>query len=427
MSDPLSIAAGAAGLISLGIKVTQSLVAFYMAHKGRGSDLARISTKLETLLSIFRLLDDTLQNREFRQDEGAVVRRVESTTQKCEELIHELQEECQKFNKTSTSRVRDSIKVTGRRVAYPFRQSTLQKLDEDIDDLCDNLSLALEVLKLRDNERTHEDIAEIRQLVDLVRAQQIATTILDWLKAPDATINHSAACAKRHPGTGMWFIKSPIFASWLINDKSFLWLHGFAGCGKSVLCSTAIQYAFRHKLSSSRVGIAFFYFTFNDDAKRDESAMLRALLLQLSSQLQDGHTEMASLHQSYSTSTPPAAVLIERLRHMVQKFHHVYIVLDALDESPRYGARKYLLEALETMRQWSLPSLHLLVTSRDELDIRESLHPSVEQEVVMKNADIDRDIINVISDRLDTDPKLRKWLPHRDRIQQALTGRANGM
>src|SRR5205085_11269328 len=75
-----------------------------------------------------------------------------------------------------------------------------------------------------------------------------------------------------------------------------------SGCGKSVLCSTAIQYTFRHRRSDPDVGIAFFYFTFNDESKQDESAILRALLLQLSGQHSDGHPGLISLRSEEHTS-----------------------------------------------------------------------------------------------------------------------------
>jgi hypothetical protein len=427
MTDPLSVAAGVAGLISLGIQVTESLVAFYTSYKGQDSEITRTTDKLEGLLNTFRFLSNALQKRQFRPDEQDLVKNVESSIQQCDELIRELQDECQEFNKVSTSGIRGAIKIAGRRVAYPFRRSTLQKLDEDIGEIRDNLSLALDVLQLNDHKRSEDEIAEIKLLLELVRASQISSTIRDWLKAPDATINHNAACAKRHPGTGMWFVKGPIFTKWLTQDHSFLWLNGFAGCGKSVLCSTSIQCAFRHKQSDPHVGIAFFYFTFNDESKQDESAMLRALLLQLSGQLSDGRADLARLHSSYGNGTPPAAVLIEHLRHLIRKFQQVYILLDALDESPRYGARELVLDVIETMRKWTLSGLHLFVTSRDEPDIRESISPFVEQEVMMKNAEIDQDIVDFISGRLDTDPKVRKWWPYRHRIQQALAERAQGV
>lgn len=275
-----------------------------------------------------------------------------------------------------------------------------------ISEIRDNLLLALDVLQLRDHQKIQDDITELKLLLEVVSASQISSTIRDWLKAPDATVNQNAACAKRHPGTGMWFVKGPIFTTWLTQDRSFLWLNGFAGCGKSVLCSTAIQYTFRYKRSDRGVGIAFFY---------------------LSGQLSDSHTDLARLHDSYRTGIPPAIVLIAHLRHLIQKFDQVYILLDALDESPRYGQRDQVLNTIETMRKWLLPGLHLLVTSRDEPDIRESLSPVGDEEVIMKNAEINHDISNFISGQLKIDPKLRKWRAHHDRIQQVLAERAQGV
>jgi len=44
----------------------------------------------------------------------------------------------------------------------------------------------------------------------------------------------------------------------------------------------------------------------------------------------------------------------------------------------------------------------------------------------MEGAGIDKDIADFISGRLDAD-RLRKWLPHRDKIQETLAARAKGM
>jgi hypothetical protein len=66
-------------------------------------------------------------------------------------------------------------------------------------------------------------------------------------------------------------------------------------------------------------------------------------------------------------------------------FDDVYIILDALDESPRDKHRGNMLQALVDLREWSEPGLHLLVTSRDEPDIRDHLEPSLDDIVSMKN------------------------------------------
>ncbi|EXJ75295.1 uncharacterized protein A1O5_01991 [Cladophialophora psammophila CBS 110553] len=427
MADPFSIATGVARLISLGIQVTESLAAFYTSYKTQDANVARTTAKLENLLKTFRNLDGILKNRTFEPDEQNLTRNIESSIQSCEELIRELQDECGKLNKASASDMKSAIKIAGRRAAYPFRQSTLQKLDEDIGEIRDNLSLALDVLHLENQKKAEDDIAEVKLLLALVNATQISSSVRDWLKAPNASINHNSACAKRHPDTGMWFINGPYFTTWLKQDGSFLWLNGPAGCGKSVLCATAIQHAFRQKHSGVNVGIAFFYFTFSDNSKQDESAMLRALLLQLSGQLSDGQAILELMRTSIQAATPPTTLLIEHLRNLIPRFHQVYILLDALDESPRYAQRDQVLNALQMMRKWSLPMLHLLVTSRDEPDIRDTLDPAHNQILIMKSAGIDKDISDFISSQLDVDPKLRKWKAHHAQIRNALIERAQGV
>jgi hypothetical protein len=47
-----------------------------------------------------------------------------------------------------------------------------------------------------------------------------------WLSAPDPSSNHDAACEKRQPNTGSWFIDGEAFAEWKSKPSSFLWLHG---------------------------------------------------------------------------------------------------------------------------------------------------------------------------------------------------------
>ena len=427
MTEPLSVAAGIAGLLSLGIQVTDSLVKFYKKYKDQDADVARITGNLESLLNTFQSLDTTLQSRTFPPGEQNLIKNVESSIQKCDELIQELKDECKKLDKATAIGIKSRIKVAGRRAAYPFRHSTLEKLDEDVSEIRDNLSLALDVLQLKAHQKIQDGITEIQLLLERMRASNLSSEIRDWLKALDATLNHNAACAKRHPGTGAWFIKDSIFTTWLTQDNSFLWLNGFAGCGKSVLCSTAIQHTFRHKRSNQRVGISFFYFTFSDLSKQDDYAMLRALLLQLSGQLPKFQPDLARLRDSYSTGMPPVEVLMQYLENLISRFDQVYILLDGLDESPRHGHRDRVLNAVESMRKWLLPGLHLLVTSRDETDIRESLSPAGNEEIVMKNIGIDEDISSFISGQLKIDQKLRKWSAHHDRIQKALANQAHGV
>jgi hypothetical protein len=427
MADPLAIASGIAGLLSLGIQVTQSLVNFYATYKDQDTDLAKVAQNLDNLQSIFRALDVAVEERRSQADPQLLLREVEKAVQKCEEIITDLQSECDKFQKDSAAGLRDRVKIAGRRAAYPFRKSTIQKLEEDVSDIRENLSFALDVLQLKSQSQIQNGISEVKSLVERTNASQVSLMIRSWLMAPDASSDHNAACAKRHTSTGLWFVNSRQFQTWIEERNSLLWLNGFAGCGKSVLCSTAIQHTFREMRHKHGVGIALFYFSFRDETKQDANGMLRALLLQLSVQVQDGERDIGQLHALYRYGSPSVDVLLDSLRCFLNRFRDTYILLDALDESPRDCKREGVLRAIQVIRSWSISGVHLLVTSRNELDIREALGSSRDQDLSLRNSEIDRDIANFVSYQLKNDAKLQKWKARHNEIQEKLTTGAQGV
>ncbi|BDD63641.1 hypothetical protein MAP00_008510 [Monascus purpureus] len=175
------------------------------------------------------------------------------------------------------------------------------------------------------------------------------------------------------------------------------------------------------------VGIAFFYFSFNDEAKQDDNGMLRTLLLQLSVQLQDGERDLEQLHALYKSGSPPVHALFDTLQRFLDRFCDTYILLDALDESPQDCKREGVLRAIQVIRSWSIPGVHILVTSRNELDIRESLYPSHDQDLPLRNSETDRDIANFVSYQLRNDKKLQRWKARHDEIEAKLTISAQGV
>ncbi|KAL2818111.1 hypothetical protein BJX63DRAFT_440349 [Aspergillus granulosus] len=427
MTDPLSIATGIAGFLSLGIQVTQSLVRFYSVYKHQDTDLAKIAQNVENLHSTFRTLEVAVQQRQSQADAKELLQEVDKARQRCQEVIKELQIESQKFPAAPIPGLKDRVKAAGRRAAYPFRRSTIQKIEEDIGEIRENLSFALKILQFKGHNRIEDEISEVKSLLERIDTNQISLAIRAWLKAPDASVNHNAIYAKHHPNTGLWLINGNQFANWLVERSSFLWVNGFAGCGKSVLCSIAIQHTFREMKHRNGVGIAFFYFSFNDESKQGDHGMLSALLLQLSMQFQDGENELEQLHQLSKPSTPSVEVLLQTLRRFLDRFQDTYILLDALDECPRDDGREGVLRVIQVIRDWSVPSVHIFVTSRDQLDIRESLNPSYDCVLSMKNSGIDKDISDFVIYQLENDAKLQRWKARHREIQDKLIQGAQGV
>ncbi len=430
--DPLSVTASVAGVVSLAIQITQSLVDFYSACKDQKANVAFTVKKLERLLGVLEILSGQLSKRTFRADERDLLRNMEDSIQSCQECIYELRDQLDKFKTDSTGGFRETARTAARRLAYPFRQSTLQALEENVDEVTQHLSLSLQLLQQTDIRNVQNEVEDTRALLDLIRADQVSSTIRSWLRAPDPSVNYSEACKKRYPGTGLWLVTGSPFLSWLTKPNSFLWLNGFAGCGKSVLCSTSIQHIYQHRKSDRRVGIAFFFFTFSDESKQDASAMLRALVLQLSAQLNDGYALLSQVHRSYSDNMLlPAPALEDCLHQLVTAFKDVFIILDALDESPRDRHRGELLQVLANLRAWSETGLHLLVTSREEPDIRDMMYEDLcalpDEMIFLKNSSVDKDIASFISGSLKSDRRLRKWGKYHLQIEKTLAERAMGV
>ena len=427
MSDPFSIAAGIAGFLSLGIQVTQTLVDFYSVYKTQDADVAKITQNMENLQSSFRTLENAIQQRQSQPNAEELLQEVDKAAQRCNEIIQELQTVCQKLYTKSGSCTKSRLQVAGRRATYPFRRSTIQKIEEDVCDIRENLLFALNVLQFKSHKQIEDEISAVRSLLERTNSSQISFTIRAWLQAPDAAVNHNAVYAKHHPKTGLWFTDSHQFANWLVERSSFLWLNGFAGCGKSVLCSSIIQHIFRGMKHRSEVGIAFYYFTFSDESKQDAHGMLRTLLLQLSVQFQDGERGLEQLRTLSKSSTLSKETLLQTLRKFLEKFQDSYVLLDALDECPRENGREEVLGVIQEIRNWRLPSVHLLVTSRDLLDIRRSLNPSYDCDLSMNNSGIDKDILDFVSYQLENDTKLQRWKVRHGEIQNKLTQDARGV
>ncbi|OQV11276.1 NACHT domain-containing protein, partial [Cladophialophora immunda] len=431
MSDPLSVAASVAGLLSLGLQSTEYLYNYYTACRDQHQDLAKTADQLGSLLESVQIIDEIVRTRTWRPNEQPIIQSIEKSITHSEDAINGLQNEVDKFKNEPTDNWRKKAIVLGRQAAYPFKRSTLGVLSDDVSEFRGNLSIALQALQLKEHQNTQDDIEEVNAVVKDIQARSVSVDLWRWLKAPDATINFNIAVAKRHVSTGQWLVQGPAYTTWLQQDNSFLWLYGFAGCGKSVLCSTAIQHAFRRRQPSVDIAVAFFFFDFRDESKQDASAMLRALLLQLCGQVPGLESDMTQLKASYNYGTPPVHVLLEYLRQAVARCRHIYILLDALDESPEEISRSELLSAINTLRQWQLPGLHLLVTSRDVPDIRYHLQfPTLQQgveHITLKNDSVQQDISRFVAFQVDHDHQLRCWGDHREKIKNYLTQHAGGV
>lgn len=163
MGEPLSVAASAAGIVSLGLQVCQSIVSFYQSYTDQERDVSRTLTSILGLLKVLESLDATLKERRFTPEEEHTRRNLEESISACTESIEELRTELEKFqSRAGTGRPGTEVMRRGlRKVSCPFKESTLMKLRETVQDMRDNIGLALECLGLKTATAQIRDIQEV--------------------------------------------------------------------------------------------------------------------------------------------------------------------------------------------------------------------------------------------------------------------------
>lgn len=217
---------------------------------------------------------------------------------------------------------------------------------------------------------------------------------------------------------------------WRTVPNSLIWLHGIPGCGKTILSSTIIENVQEYCDRNRGNCLAYFYFAFNDVDRQRCVQMLRSLLDQLCRQDMAAFQLIESLFSSCGSGSrqPTNEQLLGALKRMIRGSSATYVVLDALDECTR---RPELLETIQTIDGWQLDTLHMLVTSRLEGDIRETLETIPEIDTVnIQSSLVSEDIRTYICSRLSNDSSLRRWqrqIEIRKEIETELMEKAEGM
>ena len=231
-----------------------------------------------------------------------------------------------------------------------------------------------------------------------------------WLSAPDPSTNYNKALSERHKCTGKWFLESGAFIEWKREKKSFLWLYGIPGCGKTILSSSIVEDIIRHCEVSNAFAVLYFYFDFNDAEKQRDEDLLRSLVSQLCLRSSAVPAELESLYTSCMNGArqPSCQMLLVTLLQMMTPFEEVFIIIDALDESV---AKPELLAAIEEIFECEKTNLHILITSRREKDIEVSLARLGKERgsICIQGASIVADVRHYVHHQLQADNKLRRW------------------
>lgn len=136
----------ALAVVSLGIQVFQGLVSYYDAWKSYDADIAHTHRSLTNNLKTLQVLQHAALSNPINKSTD--IEQVETAVLSCKDGLLSLQKKLTKIKPCDVSGGWSSVRAFGRRAFYPFRESTLSKLREIVEDLKDDLTLAVQVLQM---------------------------------------------------------------------------------------------------------------------------------------------------------------------------------------------------------------------------------------------------------------------------------------
>ncbi|KAH7014113.1 uncharacterized protein B0I36DRAFT_425694 [Microdochium trichocladiopsis] len=274
------------------------------------------------------------------------------------------------------------------------------------------------------------DVKELGSTIGVLNSHRQRDELSRWLAAPDVSSNYHKALQLRHPGSGRRLIESEAFQTWRDQESSaVLWLHGIPGCGKTVLATTVIEHL--QVEEPSPLIVLYFYFDFSNVEKQQNRNALRSVVDQLYHRNEKAHAELEALYAACYAGKrqPDPQQLQETLAKMARACAEtkIYIVLDALDECT---TREELWPWLQELQ--SVSNVHVLATSRDELDIRSAISLlTVEQQRMSVHASlIEADIESYVRATIRDHSSFAIWAAQPDvqrEIETTLVEKAGGM
>ena len=183
--------------------------------------------------------------------------------------------------------------------------------------------------------------------------------------------------------------------------------------------------------------MAYFYFDFRESEKRHLRGLLSSLVFQLSAESDACYEILSRLYSDHSggTQEPSKDALLQCLVEMLEAPGQpaMYIIIDALDECTNISgmptAREEVLAFLESLAILQLPNVHICVSSRAEIDIRNVLEPLTPFRMSLHDEGGQKeDIFSYINEVVHSDRKMRRWREEdKQLVINTLSDKADGM
>jgi hypothetical protein len=282
-----------------------------------------------------------------------------------------------------------------------------------------------------------EDMRDLKISVNDDQKKTHLEKLLHWTCPISVGDQHRDAKQKlgdQYLSSGKWLLDHYAYVSWKQDKARHFWLQGSVGTGKTSLVAILIE-----RLRPKLPNFAYFYCSSNmgitdptvDVAERAPEFILRSLVAQLALS-PDGKDVAAELELAFEASrrkgcqgtTLSQAQSLELLVQIIESRDNATIIIDALDECPKYSAFLTVLKQLAARTE----RLKLFVSSQPQVPVTNYLEPIAAITITFElNA---KDMATFIKKYLDSFMKIRAMVLEKslqDDLETTLAQNSDGM
>lgn len=432
MADPLSIASGIAGLITLADVVIERTYKIIIICKRASEDARRLLREVQSLVGVLK----GLHVLELQiNDHFAFQTKVPATLRhECQLTLERLRD---KLSKADPQGASSRVKRLERTLKWPLTSSELKDSLADIEryktafDLTVSMDTMNALLAVSsDQQKTMDDVSEIKHQLNQIEMNKERREALEFFRTFDSESNHQMSVKLRLTGTGLWLINSDEFQHWLDQPNTGLWLYGIPGAGKTILASLVIEEISQLAASStSSIGVASFYC----DYKKPKSQLLSTILASLTGQLARQHEEcFMILQRAYKSggdalpaqNLPDEDRLKDLLQSMIRKLDEVAIIVDGVDECQEPAA---VADTISKLVHSTPANVKVCMLSRDERGIRNFVQNFHHVSIAAQSSDLRLYVSSEIEERMRRRSLRVQTASLKDEILETLVNGADGM
>ncbi|KAL3471355.1 hypothetical protein BJX99DRAFT_263375 [Aspergillus californicus] len=402
--DPFSLTVGIISAADVASRATAGIIGYLKDAKHASAERALLAKEAASLLSLLRNVRDRVRSGSF--DSSVLVQQtglVQQFEAACDGLATALGFDSSTENLKSESRFRELRTATKWFSTKKEVYAILERIAR-IEQHANTLLL------------THQSdlLQRIDQRTQSAESKQLKKSLLEWLSTLQVEQDHHTTSSQALEGSGKWFLALPEVKDWLVGKEKFLWCYGIPGAGKTVITSIIVEDLRKQARQNNNIGVAFMYLKYNQPDQTFGN-VIGSLLQQLLAP--SGVPVSESLRKTFEGSRGPTAGdtvalndLLGEMKHGMQYYQQVFIIVDALDEcSDQF--RWQLVEFLQGL------NCHLIVTSRIPDHMDEELGDFKRVEIRANKADIELYIDNEINK---DKRRLLKFMTRRPSLRQEI-------